>query len=99
MLQLKALQGIIKFDMILSNKFNFTNIFNRFYGAKKKHIITTQTEHKCVLDSCRVLEDEGFKVTYLPVKANGIIDMTEFEKSITSNTSLVSIMAVNNEIG
>lgn len=47
----------------------------RFYKAKKKHIITTQTEHKCVLDSCRVLEAEGFDITYLPVKDNGLIDL------------------------
>lgn len=71
----------------------------RFYGAKKKHVITTQTEHKCVLDSCRALEGEGFRVTYLPVETNGLIDMEALEKAITPETSLVSIMAVNNEIG
>ncbi|XP_036340456.1 cysteine desulfurase, mitochondrial isoform X2 [Rhagoletis pomonella] len=71
----------------------------RFYASKRKHIITTQTEHKCVLDSCRALENEGFKVTYLPVKSNGIIDMKLLEESITPYTSLVSIMTVNNEIG
>ncbi|XP_060518220.1 cysteine desulfurase [Cylas formicarius] len=71
----------------------------RFYSSKKKHLITTQTEHKCVLDSCRALEMEGFKVTYLPVQSNGIICLEDLEKAITSDTSLVSIMTVNNEIG
>lgn len=71
----------------------------RFYKSKKKHVITTQTEHKCVLDSCRSLEAEGFTVTYLPVGTNGIISMEELDKAITPETSLVSIMAVNNEIG
>ncbi|ENN81987.1 hypothetical protein D910_05066 [Dendroctonus ponderosae] len=71
----------------------------RFYAAKKKHIITTQTEHKCVLDSCRALEAEGFKVTYLPVNTNGLISLEELDKAITPDTSLVSIMTVNNEIG
>ncbi|KAK3696205.1 hypothetical protein RRG08_027648 [Elysia crispata] len=71
----------------------------RFYKNKKNHVITTQTEHKCVLDSCRVLESEGFDVTYLPVKQNGIIDLEELEKSIRPETVLVSVMAVNNEIG
>lgn len=71
----------------------------RFYGSKKKHVITTQTEHKCVLDSCRALEAEGFRVTYLPVQSNGIIRLDELEKEITADTSLVSIMTVNNEIG
>jgi len=71
----------------------------RFYKSKKKHVITTQTEHKCVLDSCRVIESEGIDVTYLPVKQNGLIDMEQFEAAIRPDTSLVSIMTVNNEIG
>ncbi|GAA5977461.1 hypothetical protein JCM11641_000970 [Rhodosporidiobolus odoratus] len=71
----------------------------RFYGGKKKHIITTQTEHKCVLDSCRVLQDEGFDVTYLPVQTNGLVDLAELEAAIRPDTVLVSVMMVNNEIG
>jgi len=71
----------------------------RFYGNKKKHIITVVTEHKCVLDTCRNLEREGFKVTYLPVKPNGIIDLNQLEDHIQDDTILVSIMAINNEIG
>lgn len=70
----------------------------RFY-QKKNHIITSQTEHKCVLSSCRYLENEGFTVTYLPVKNNGVIDLDVLQNAITDKTSLVSIMAVNNEIG
>lgn len=70
-----------------------------FYKGKKNHVITVQTEHKCVLDSCRYLENQGFKVTYLPVAVGGTIDMEELERSITKDTSLVSIMTVNNEIG
>lgn len=70
-----------------------------FYREKKKHIITTQIDHKCVLDSCRKLEDEGFDVTYLHVKENGIVDLEELERSIRPDTALVSIILVNNEIG
>jgi len=71
----------------------------RFYREKKNHIITTQTEHKCVLDSCRKLSEEGFRITYLPVQKNGVINLAELEAAITPETSLISIMAVNNEIG
>lgn len=73
----------------------------RFFkrSGKKKHIITSQTEHKCVLDSCRHLQDEGFDITYLPVQSNGIIDLAQLEQAIRPDTALVSIMTVNNEIG
>ncbi|XP_028667834.1 cysteine desulfurase, mitochondrial [Erpetoichthys calabaricus] len=71
----------------------------RFYKSKKKHVITTQTEHKCVLDSCRALEAEGFEVTYLPVHKNGLIDLKVLEDAFRPDTSLVSVMTVNNEIG
>lgn len=71
----------------------------RFYQSKKRHVITTQTEHKCVLDSCRVLETEGFNVTYLPVQQNGLLDLELLEASIRPDTCLVSVMTVNNEIG
>ncbi|CAH8673931.1 unnamed protein product [Schistosoma rodhaini] len=71
----------------------------KFYYPKKKHIITTQIEHKCVLDSCRILENSGFDVTYLPVQKNGILDLEVLERSIKPETVLVSVIAVNNEIG
>lgn len=70
-----------------------------FYGKEKDHIITCVTEHKCVLDTCRHLEQKGYKVTYLPVKQDGLIDLKELEAAITECTALVSIMTVNNEIG
>ncbi|GKU98753.1 hypothetical protein SLEP1_g11709 [Rubroshorea leprosula] len=70
-----------------------------FYREKKRHLITTQTEHKCVLDSCRHLQQEGFEVTYLPVGTDGIIDLERLRREIRPDTGLVSVMAVNNEIG
>merc|ERR1711983_70062 len=71
----------------------------RFYKSKRNHVITTQTEHKCVLDSCRQLENEGFEVTYLPVQTNGRVDIEEFKAAIKPTTALASVMFVNNEIG
>ncbi|MDP3371916.1 MAG: IscS subfamily cysteine desulfurase [Candidatus Paracaedibacteraceae bacterium] len=70
-----------------------------FYGDQRRHIVTCVTEHKCVLESCRTLEKQGFSVTYLPVQKNGLIDMKLLEASLCPDTLLVSIMAVNNEIG
>jgi len=71
----------------------------KFYGDKKNHIITCVTEHKCVLETCRALQQDGFDVTYLPVQENGLIDLDVLRAAITEKTLLVSIMAVNNEIG
>jgi cysteine desulfurase len=70
-----------------------------FYQKTKNHIITCVTEHKCVLDTLKHLEQDGFEVTYLPVDSEGIIDLDQLEKAIKPTTVLVSIMAVNNEIG
>lgn len=71
----------------------------KFYRNKKRHIITTQTEHKCVLDSCRWLEAEGWEVTYLPVNEGGLVSLEAVEAAIRPDTVLCSIMGVNNEIG
>jgi cysteine desulfurase len=70
-----------------------------FNKDKKNHLITLVTEHKCVLDSMRRLEQEGFRVTYLPVQSNGLLDLAALRAAITDQTALVSVMAVNNEIG
>ena len=70
-----------------------------FYKDRKNHIVTTVTEHKCVLDTCRHLEQQGFDVTYLPVQKNGLIDLDALRAAVTDKTVVVSIMAVNNEIG
>ncbi len=70
------------------------------YNAKKgKHIITVATEHKAILDSCHALEREGFEVTYLEVDAEGLISLDALRDAIRPDTTLVSIMFANNEIG
>jgi cysteine desulfurase len=70
-----------------------------FHKDRKDHLITCLTEHKCILESARHLQTEGFEVTYLPVKPNGLVDLKLLEAAITPKTALVSIMAANNEIG
>ncbi|CAL8473743.1 IscS subfamily cysteine desulfurase [Caballeronia sp. S22] len=70
-----------------------------FYKSKGKHIITVKTEHKAVLDTTRELEREGYEVTYLDVKDDGLIDLEKLKAAIRPDTILVSVMSVNNEIG
>lgn len=69
------------------------------YHSKGRHIVTVQTEHSAVLDPCAYLQSLGFEITYLPVKADGLIDLKELEAAIRPDTILVSVMAANNEIG
>lgn len=81
-----------------SNNLALKGVAN-FYRGKKNHIITVVTEHKCVLDACRHLQQEGFDVTYLPVKQNGLIDLDQLRDAFTDKTAIVSVMGGNNEIG
>jgi len=72
----------------------------KFYGSeKKRHFITTQIDHKCVLDTLRHLVTDGFEADYLKVDSQGYIDLEELESKIRPETIAVSIIAVNNEIG
>ncbi len=69
------------------------------YREKGNHIITCVTEHKAVIDTCKHLEKEGYRVTYLPVQKDGLINLDELRAAITDKTILISIMTANNEIG
>ena len=69
------------------------------YGAKGKHIITTEIEHHAILHTLEYLEKRGFEVTYLPVDENGFVSLTELEEAIREDTILITVMAANNEIG
>lgn len=81
-----------------SNNLAIKGIAHR-YAKRGRHLITTKVEHSSVLETFKELEQEGFQVTYLPVDSEGQIDFSELQKSLTNDTILVSIMAVNNEIG
>ncbi len=70
-----------------------------FYQGKGKHLVTVRTEHKAVLDTCRELERQGFEVTYLPVREDGLLDIEQFKAALRPDTILASVMYVNNEIG
>lgn len=67
--------------------------------GRGNHIITVQTEHKCVLDSCKRLEEQGYEVTYLPVNSAGKVNVEDVKNSITAKTIVISVMMANNEIG
>ena len=69
------------------------------YAEKGNHIITAATEHKAMLDTCKRLEKDGVRVTYLPVQQNGLVDLDQLRDAITDKTILISIMYANNEIG
>src|SRR5262244_3622520 len=69
------------------------------YREKGNHIITAVTEHKAVLDTCKRLEKYGYRVTYLPVQKDGLIDLEDLKRAMDDKTILVTIMAANNEIG
>ena len=69
------------------------------YAHQGNHILTCAIEHKAVLDSCKSLERKGYRITYLPVRANGLIDLDKLRDALTDKTILISIMAANNEIG
>jgi cysteine desulfurase len=71
-----------------------------FHGPfGKDHIVTLASEHKCVLESCLALEREGFRVTFLPVERNGLVDLARLEAALDERTALLSVMAAHNEIG
>jgi cysteine desulfurase len=70
-----------------------------FYASRGKHVVTVKTEHKAVLDTVRELERQGFEASYLEVQENGLLDLDRFRDSLRPDTSVVSVMLVNNEIG
>ncbi len=82
-----------------SNNLAIKGVLGFYKDSGKNHVITLTTEHKCLINSCRAMEQEGCEVTFLPVEKNGLVDLNRLEAAINDRTCLVSVMAVNNEIG
>ncbi|XP_031260374.1 LOW QUALITY PROTEIN: cysteine desulfurase, mitochondrial-like [Pistacia vera] len=102
--QISDLIGASPKEIIFTSGATESNIVSikgvmHFYKDKKRHVITTQTEHKCVLNSCRHIQQEGFEITYLPVGSDGLVNLDELRAAIRPDIGLISVMAVNNEIG
>ena len=76
-----------------------TDFQREHYKGRRDRIVTLATEHKCVVETCRRLERDGFDVVFLPVRSNGLVDLDALGEAVTERTILVSIMGVNNEIG
>jgi len=102
--QVAALIGALPREIVFtsgateSNNLALKGVAER-YRARGNHIITAATEHKAVLDPCKILEQRGFEVTYLPVDRDGLVDPDDVRRAITPRTILISIMYANNEIG
>ena len=102
--QIAALIGATAKEIIFtsgateSNNLALKGVFE-MYAERGNHIITAATEHKAILDTCKRLEKHGARVTYLPLQANGLIDLDMLREAMTDKTILVSIMYANNEIG
>lgn len=82
-----------------SNNLAIKGAANFYSGQRGKHVVTVKTEHKAVLDTCRELERQGYEVTYLSVRDDGLLDLETFKAALRSDTVLASVMYVNNEIG
>jgi cysteine desulfurase len=103
--QVANLIGAVPKDIVFtsgateSNNIAIRGVAEFYKDDVRNHVITLNTEHKCVLEACRSLEQKGFRITYLPVQKNGLVDLQDLKNAMTEDTLLVSIMAINNEIG
>jgi cysteine desulfurase len=82
-----------------SNNLALKGVAKFYKNSGKNHIITSKIEHKCILDTSRYLEQDGFEITYLPVNSEGLVSLEEVKAAIKPNSSLLSVIALNNEIG
>ena len=94
-----AIKGIARFHKEKKRHVITTQTVSLVLFVLVRTLLIPIQEHKCVLDSCRKLQEEGFDVTYLPVQRNGVIDLEELQNAIRPDTSLISVMTVNNETG